>query len=447
MSRPTAVASGLVRVTVTSGARRVDLALPGAVCVADLVPELARRVGMLDVATAYAGYRAVARGGRVLRADLGLTDQDIEHGELITIVAGADDEPPRLVDDVVEAMAGVVERDVDHWHARGLRRAALCSAALLLVVGAAGLLTRHGTASAVTASSATAAALIVGAVVSSRAHGATGEALVMANLACIHAAVAGLCWAWREVMSGAAVELAGVGLLAAAVVATVGVARRRLLLLPAVVVGAVCVFTGLLMRTTTVEPAHVLTVLLALVVVASGGFPGLALSAAGGGRHVLGAAAIGQAEPRRIDLDRLASDARLAREILVAASATAGILLVGLTPVAVSGGLAGGAVPLLGSAVVMLRSRRYRRALDVLLGIVPGVLALASTVVSVLWLYGALRFPAAMLVSLGGLVLIGQRLWPSHAAARRDWLAGRLEAAALVALPPVVVLVLLLETL
>ena len=39
--------SGLVRVTVASGSRRVDLVLPGAVPVAELVPELARSVGLL----------------------------------------------------------------------------------------------------------------------------------------------------------------------------------------------------------------------------------------------------------------------------------------------------------------------------------------------------------------------------------------------------------------
>jgi hypothetical protein len=101
---------------------------------------------------------------------------------------------------------------------------------------------------------------------------------------------------------------------------------------------------------------------------------------------------------------------------------------------------------MLGCAVVMLRTRRYLRAVDVLLGIVSGVLALVSTVVSVLWLYGAWRFPATMLVSLGGLALLGQRLWPPLAAARRGWLADRLEAATLVALLPALALVLLLET-
>lgn len=44
-------ASGLVRLSVMSSTRRVDLVLPGAVPVAELVPELARSVGLLDPRT------------------------------------------------------------------------------------------------------------------------------------------------------------------------------------------------------------------------------------------------------------------------------------------------------------------------------------------------------------------------------------------------------------
>ena len=108
-------ARGLVRVTVASRTRRVDLVLPGAVPVAELVPELARSVGLLDPATAHGGYRLVTQGGRVLAGDSGLTFQGIEDGRLLTVTAGVDDVPPRVYDDVVEAMADVIEREVEPW--------------------------------------------------------------------------------------------------------------------------------------------------------------------------------------------------------------------------------------------------------------------------------------------------------------------------------------------
>src|SRR5580765_5970370 len=96
--------TGLVKVTVASGARRVDLLLPGAVPVAELVPELARSVGMLDAATVYGGYRIVTSDGRELATDVGLIPQGVEDGGVLTVGAGVDRPAPRVYDDVVEAM-------------------------------------------------------------------------------------------------------------------------------------------------------------------------------------------------------------------------------------------------------------------------------------------------------------------------------------------------------
>ena len=93
-SEARAGASGLVRVTVASGTRRVDLVLPGAVPVAELVPELARSVGLLDPATVYGGYRLITAEGRELATDAGLVIQGVEDGGLLTVAAGVDDDRP-----------------------------------------------------------------------------------------------------------------------------------------------------------------------------------------------------------------------------------------------------------------------------------------------------------------------------------------------------------------
>ena len=112
MSQGSSVASGLVRVTIASGSRRVDLVLPGSIPVAELVPELARSVGLLDASTVYGGYRLVTQEGRILVNNAGLTMQGIEDGGLLTVTAGVDDKAPRVYDDVVEAMADVVENEL-----------------------------------------------------------------------------------------------------------------------------------------------------------------------------------------------------------------------------------------------------------------------------------------------------------------------------------------------
>ena len=77
MSQAPVSQSGLVRVSVSSGTRRVDLVLPGSVPVAELVPELARSVGLLDAATVYGGYRVVTADGRELVPETGLITQGV----------------------------------------------------------------------------------------------------------------------------------------------------------------------------------------------------------------------------------------------------------------------------------------------------------------------------------------------------------------------------------
>ena len=136
MSQGSSVASGLVRVTIASGSRRVDLVLPGAIPVAELVPELARSVGLLDASTVYGGYRLVTQEGRVLVNNAGLTMQGIEDGGLLTVSAGVDEPAPRVYDDVVEAMADVVENELKPWEPAAGRRTALGAGSILLGLGA-----------------------------------------------------------------------------------------------------------------------------------------------------------------------------------------------------------------------------------------------------------------------------------------------------------------------
>ena len=162
--------SGLVRVTVASGTRRVDLVLPGSVPVAELVPELARSVGLLDAATVYGGYRVLTQDGRRLASDAGLTMQGVEDGGLLTVAAGVDETPPRVYDDVVEAMSDAVERDLKPWEPAAGRRTALTAATLLLALGAFALLLQRGSEVGAAAAVIIAVLLVVGAVVLSHAQ-------------------------------------------------------------------------------------------------------------------------------------------------------------------------------------------------------------------------------------------------------------------------------------
>ncbi len=123
----------LLRVTAVAGGRRSDLAVPGGVAVVDLVPDLARAVGLLDPAAVYAGYRLHAHGRR-LRPDRGLREQGVEDGALLALTASADLPLPPAYDELAEATADLVERQ-RAWQPTDTRRTTLAVGLLALALG------------------------------------------------------------------------------------------------------------------------------------------------------------------------------------------------------------------------------------------------------------------------------------------------------------------------
>src|SRR5262245_43792274 len=136
MTQSVTEASGLVRVSVVAGERRADLVVPGAVPVAELLPGLVRAVGVLDRQTVCGGYTLVAPDGRTLAAEMGLTYQGVEDGGVLTVASGVDEQPPRVYDDIVEAMADAGESEARPWGPTASRRTGLAAAALLFALGA-----------------------------------------------------------------------------------------------------------------------------------------------------------------------------------------------------------------------------------------------------------------------------------------------------------------------
>jgi len=438
MSQAPTSTSGLVRVTVASGARRVDLVLPGSVPVAELVPELARSVGVLDAMTVYGGYRLVAQDGRELAGDAGLTMQGIEDGGLLTIAAGVDDTPPRVYDDVVEAMTDVVERDLKPWEPASGRRTALAAAGLLMALGAVALFIQDSSFAAVGAV-VVALALVTGAIVLSRAQHEPEAAVAVAWMGAGYGAVAGFMLAPQGMVFGLPMACAGAGALLAGLISLVGLGEGRTLAIPPVVVGAIFLATGLVMETATFDPAVVLTSTLALVVMVGSVFPWLALGVTGTTVDQLFAVEDITTDPQDIDPARVGADARVAHEILVAVSGTVGLLLVLIAPLAVSLGVAGTLLAVVASLVVMLRTRQYRTGSEVLVGLVSGIAGLVSVAVAMLWLHPDWRPTAAVALAVTGAVLLAVTLLPSTPSVRRGRFGDLAESVSLLALLPLLV--------
>jgi type VII secretion integral membrane protein EccD len=434
--------SGLVKVTVASGSRRVDLVLPGSVPVAELVPELARSVGLLDAMTVYGGYRLIAQDGRELAGDSGLTVQGIEDGGLLTVAAGVDDEQPRVYDDVVEAMTDIVERDLRPWEPATGRRTALWAAGLLLGLGALALLIQ-GTTVASVAAALVAAGRLVGANVLSPAQAEPAAPDAVAWLGCGDGAVAGLMLAPESAgafFTGLTVACGGAGALVVGLVALVGLGAGRSLVIPPVIVGAIFGAAGLVKHLADVDSRIVMTTTLVLIVMAGSIFPWLALGATGTRVDQLFTVQDITSDPEDIDAFEVGADARIAHEILVAVSATVGLLLVLISPLAVALGLAGTGLAIVCCLVVMLRTRQYRTGSEVLTGLVSGILGLGSIAVTVLLTRPEWRPGAAVVLAVAGAVLLMVTLLPSTPSVRRGRLGDIAETVSLLALLPLLIL-------
>lgn len=430
--------SGLVRVTVASGSRRVDLVLPGAVPVAELVPELARSVGLLDPLTVHGGYTVTGPDGRRLSGDAGLVLQGVEDGALLTVSAGVDAEPPRVYDDVVEAMTDVVERDLRPWSPASGRRTALGAAGLLLVLGAGSLLLQTDSTLAGTAAALVAVALLAGSVVLSRVQGEPEAAVAVSWTASLYAVVAGLLLAADSGFGPSAVG-AGLGAALVGALSLLAVGEGRALTLPPAAVGAVFLVTGLVLADTDLDPAVVLVALLVLLVLLGSVFPWWALSLTGRGVEQAYSLDDLTADPDEIDAAAVGADARLAHEALLAIGATVGLLLVTVSPLAVGRGLSGTLLALVCAVVLMLRTRQYRTGTEVLVGLLSGVLGLVSTAAAVLVLHPDWRPTTAVVLAATGGVLLALTLVPAPPSVRRGRLGDVAETIALLALLPLAV--------
>lgn len=451
MSTPTPTAApplppgggGLLRVTVVAGDRRADLALPGQVPVAELLPELARSVTVLDAQTVYAGYALVASDGRRLRGEVGLAGQGVENGSVLTMTARVDEQPQRVYDDVVEAMADTVEEQLEPWDPAVGRRTALAAATLVLAVGALslGLLRVDVVAAAVAGVSAL--VLVAAGAVLARARGEHETAALLCWAGVGYAATAGLTG-----ISGDPLRLplavGGAAATLAALLGVLGLVRGRVALLPGLVAGALCALGAGIAVALDVRPAVVAVVILLVVVLAGSLLPWLSLATAGGSpapeaQVVDPRTAI--AEPAApVDSAEVARTARRAHELLLAVIATVGLVLVLVAPLAVSLGVYGALAAVAAAAVLLLRTRQYRVGSEVVAGLLAGVAGLTSTCVAIVLLQRSWLPGLAVALAVLAVVLLVSTLVPRQPSVRRGRLGDVAELTALVAMVPLVVL-------
>jgi type VII secretion integral membrane protein EccD len=438
MTQADTEASGLVRVSVVADGRRADLVVPGAVPVAELLPELVRAVGVLDPQTVYGGYTLVAQDGRCLTGELGLTYQGVEDGGVLTVSAGVDEDPPRVYDDVVEAMADVVESEARPWDPAAGRRTALASATLLFGLGALALAVQRPSIAVTAAAGVVAVLLVAAAVVLSRVQREAEAALTLAWVAVLYAAVAGLGATGGDLL-GVPAALAGAGAFVVGAVATTGLVERRAFLIPAVAGGGVFGACGAVLAVTDFSAPAVFAVAVTVVVVAGSALPWLALSTTTTRVPQAHSHAELTAEPAPIDAHQVRSDARVGHEVLLGVTCSVGVLLVLTAPLLVRLGVAGALLAAVACVIAMLRTRQYRTGSEVLAGLGSGVLGLGSVVLSSVVVHPQWRPVVAVALAGTAALVLALTLVPRAPSVRRGRLGDLAESLGLVALLPLLV--------
>jgi len=190
MTAPT----GLARVTISAPRRRIDVALPEHVPVAELLPELLRHAGeaMADDGERHGGWLLRRTSGDPVQPAQGLHAQGVRDGEVLHLVPAHAQWPELEYDDVVEAIAAGAREVGRGWSPSATRVAAAAGAAVVLGIGLVALLLRGPQWTAASAVGlGVAVALLLAGVAAARAYGAGPAGAALAAYALPYAWVGG----------------------------------------------------------------------------------------------------------------------------------------------------------------------------------------------------------------------------------------------------------------
>lgn len=401
----------LVRVSVGAGDRSVDLGAPGNVPVAELVPGLARTLGLLDASTVFGGFRLVRTDGRPLDSDRSLQAQGVEDGARLTLESGAQVAEVRVYDDVVEAVADAVEGQYAPWTPRDSALTAVVAAAAFLLTGAALLLGADVTSLFPPVVAGIGALLVLGAAaVVGRVGGHDVGARTLVLVATVFGLVAGLTAGSQPPSWGVPAAFAGLGMLLVAVLGVpVLTAGREICVAPAVlgltlgVVGAVVAGTGAV-------PGTVLAIVVAVVVTAGNAIPWLALASTP--LRVVSPRSDAEIllDPVPLDPDQVRDQYSRGHRLQIALRLAVATLAIAAAPAVVATGIAGTLLVAAAFAGMLLGVRQTYSRQDVLVVMGAGILGLTLTGVLAAAAHPAWRSALAMVAGGAAALVIALSL-------------------------------------
>jgi type VII secretion integral membrane protein EccD len=436
MSQAVAAPGALVRVTVVSEDRRLDVGIPTQVPLVELLPGFARSLGVLDPTLAHGGYALRRPDGTTLDASRGAGAQGVRDGELLTLVRGGLVAEPKVYDDVVEAVLDATSDQHRTWTPKDNARTALAVSLTFLGLCAIVLLAAGpGLGIGAIIAGGGAVVLIAAAAVLTRVgQPEAGHALGLA--AAVFGGIGGFLAVPDPQIWGWPLAAAGLGLV---VVGGAGLAftqnKPEVHLIP-LALGAAIGITSLvaaLFAPGGVPPYAIMT---AVVATLANGLPWLALSSTR--IRVISPQSDADvfADPEPIDAAEVTRRAESGQRVLLSLRLALGLAVLLATPLVAASGPAGAALTALAFVGMMFQSRQTYARAGVLVLMSLGAIGLAATGLTVVALQPGLRIVLLVLLLVATAVLVTLTILSPRARLRLGRVADTVEVVGIALLLP-----------
>lgn len=439
MTQPIGATRALVRLSVQSEGRRLDIAVPAQVPLIEFLPGFARSLGVLDPTMTYAGYALQRADGTALDVAQGVAPQGVDDGEVLTLTRGGLISQPRVYDDIVEAVIDATGAQNRPWTPGDNARTALAVSLTLLGVCASLLLAAGPSldVGALLAGGGAVVLLTVAAVIARLGQREAGQGLGMA--AAVFAAVAGYLavpasfelWGWPlAAAGGAAFVVAGIALAL--------MPERAEAQLTPLVTGGVIAVTAALAAVLPAAPVYALMV--GVVATLGGALPWLALSTTR--IRVISPQSDAEmfVDPVPIDADDVARRLAQGTRVLIALRLALGLAVLAATPLVAQDGPVGAVLCTLAFAGMMFPSRQIHARAGVLAVMAMGTLGLAVAGLTVALSQPELRVALLVTLTVATACVVTVALLAPRTRMRLMRVADTVELLALAALLPLAVI-------
>jgi len=427
----------LLRVTVQSEGRRLDVGVPAQLPLIELMPGFARSLGVLDHTMTHAGYALQRADGTRLDPGRSAAEQNVVDGDLLTLARGVLLAEPRVYDDIVEAVLDATADQHRPWTPKDNARTALAASLSLLGLCAVLLLagTRGLGAGALIAAGGSVLLLVTATVIARLGQHEAGQGLGLAAAA--FGALTGYLFVPAgQTLWGWPLATAGLGaLLIGSLALALGREGREVHLVP-VALGAAIGATGALAALLPEHGVAVLTLMLAVVITLGNSLPWLALSST----RIRVISPQSDLEvfdtPQPIDSDDVRRRAAAGHRTLIALRIALGLAALAVTPLVAAQNPAGALLCGLGFLGMMFPARQSFARAEVIAVMGLGTAGIAATGITASLALPGIRLPLLIVLISAAVIVVTITLLDPRARLRLARLADGAEVAILAVLLP-----------